>query len=358
MYKYILNPNIYIMFVILFLFTGCNPGSEETKTENKIAVKTEFVFEKELFETIHTSGVLQSSDVFKLSFKTGGIVDRIYVNEGETVQPGQLLAVLKQDEMNAQLGRARTGYEKAVRDFERVNNLYTDSAATLQQKQDAETALKVAESYLEIAEFNAKYSKIVAPGNGKILKQVVEENELVDSGNPVVVFASTDKNWIVKAQIIDKDIVKLHIGDTARVYFDAYPGNTFTAEVSAISEFAAPGTGLYEVEVTLSEKPEKLINGLVAKIDIFISGGRKYFFVPVDALVEARGDEGFVFTVDENNNAVKVAVKIVSLSDNYAAVTGNLEKNTRIVTSGAPYLSNGDKIKTVAEPNTNNGGNL
>jgi len=282
-------------------------------------------------------------------------VDKIYVHEGETVNRGQLLAVLKQDEIRAQLERAKTGYEKADRDFKRASNLYADSAITLQQKQDAESALKLAASNLKIAEFNARYAKIIAPGNGKILKQVVEENELVSSGNPVIVFASTDKNWIVKTQITDKDIVKLQIGDSARLSLDAYPGNTFSGVVSELSGFANPGTGLYELEVTLSGKPEKLINGLVAKIDIFTRQNRKYYFIPVDALVEARGDEAYVFTVNENNVAVKVPVKIISELDDYIAVNGKIA-DKRIVTSGAPYLMDGDKINVSTDSTLMHGG--
>ncbi|MBN2412982.1 efflux RND transporter periplasmic adaptor subunit [candidate division KSB1 bacterium] len=340
-YKYVL-----VLSAFLLGLSGCGKESGDIKIENRVTVKISDILKKELSETIHSSGVLQSSDIIKLSFKTGGIVDRIFVHEGEAVKTGQCLASLKQEEMNAQLERARTGYEKAVRDFERAKNLYTDNAVTLQQKQDAESALKLAASTLEIAEFNARYSKIISPGNGKILKQVVEENELVNAGTPIIVFASTDKSWIVKAQIIDKDIVKLQIGDTARVLFDAYPGHNFTGEVSEISEFADPGTGLYELELTLSAKPEKLINGLIAKIDIFTSKAGKYFFVPIDALVEARGDEGFVYTVDENNYAVKVPVKIISVLDEYIAVSGNIV-NTRVVTSGAAYLSDDEKTQII-----------
>ncbi len=354
MNNYFQHIPVLILSAFLLASFGCGNDSKDVKFENRVTVKTSDVFKKVLSETIHSSGVLQSSDVIRLSFKTGGIVDKIYVHEGETVKTGQLLAGLKQEEMNAQLKRAGTGYEKAVRDFERAKNLYTDNAVTLQQKQDAESALELAASTLEIAEFNARYSKIISPGNGKILKQVVEENELVDAGTPVVVFASTDKSWIVKAQVVDKDVVKLQFGDTARVYFDAYPGRTFTGEVSEISEFADPGTGLYELELTLSVKPEKLINGLIAKIDIFTSKAEKYFFVPVDALVSATGDEGFVYTVDENNYAVKAPVKIISLMDDYIAVSGNLE-SARVVTSGAAYLTDENKIKVITVIDSVNG---
>jgi len=355
MNNYIQHINIIILIIFLLFSTGCNTGPEKVRMENKLTVKTEPVFEKVLSETIHSSGILQSSDIFKLSFKIGGIVDKIYVHEGETVKRGQLLAVLKQDEINAQLERARTGYEKADRDFKRASNLYADSAITLQQKQDAESALKLAAANLEIADFNARYAKIIAPENGKILKQVVEENELIDSGNPVVVFASTGKNWIVKTQITDKDIVKLQIGDTALVNFDAYPGSIFTGAVSELSGFANPGTGLYELKLTLSGNPEKLINGLVAKIDIFTRQNRKYCFIPVDALVEVRGDEGYVYTVNENNIAVKVPVKIISELDDYIAVNGNIA-DMRVVTSGAPYLMDGQKINVSADSTLMSGG--
>ena len=87
----------------------------------------------------------------KLSFKTGGIVGKIFVREGDRVRKGDLLASLDLLEINANADQAKIAYDKAVRDYIRAENLLKEGATTLEKKQNAETAMNMAENSLEIA---------------------------------------------------------------------------------------------------------------------------------------------------------------------------------------------------------------
>jgi len=325
------------------ILVNCKSGGEQLPVTDQLTVKVRPVLEKESLTTIHTSGILQSSAATKLSFKIGGIVEKILVRESETVTKGQVLAELKMTEINAQVEHAKTAHDKAIRDYERAKTLYDGSAASLQQKQDAESGLQIAVSNLNIAEFNLRYAKITAPENGKILKKLVEENELVDAGYPALVFGSTDKSWIIKAYLTDQDIIRVHYGDSARVQFDAWPEKSFKAVVSEISEAAETNSGLFKVELRLVDKPSRFISGLVAQVDIFNSSQQRRLFIPISALVKADSDSGYVFTV-HNDTANSVPVKIIALYENEIAVSGSLQKGDQVITAGAPYLKDGDRI--------------
>jgi len=340
---------IFVRIFILILtvtitLVNCKSGREQLPSTDQIMVEARPVLEKEFVTTIHTSGTLQSSAATKLSFKIGGIVEKILVRESETVTKGQTLAELKMTEINAQVEHAKTAHEKAVRDYDRAKKLYDGSAASLQQKQDAESGLQIAVSNLAIAEFNKRYAQITAPENGKILKKLVEENELVEAGYPALVFGSTDKNWIIKAYLTDQDIIRVHYGDTARVRFDAWPEKIFKAVISEISEAAEANSGLFKVELRLVGKPSRFISGLVAQVNIFSSSQQRCLFVPISALVKADSDSGNVFTV-HNDIAKSVPVKIIALYKNEIAVYGALQKGDRVITAGAPYLKDGDRVK-------------
>ena len=176
----------------------------------------------------------------KLSFKTGGIVASVNVKEGDRVKKGDLLAALDLSEIKANVVQAQNGYEKALRDIERVENLYRDSVATLEQKQNATTALNVAKSTLEIARFNLAHSSITAPGDGIILKQLSRRNEMVAAGYPVFFFGSSGKQWKIKANLSDRDIVRVNPGDSAVVNFDAHPEVEFCAVVDQVGGIANP----------------------------------------------------------------------------------------------------------------------
>ena len=157
---------LVIIFIITVFFTVIfinGSLTEELKHEEKIFVKTAQVTKEEISLPIHTSGKLYSKTELKLSFKIAGIIEKILVEEGQKINKGQLLAKLDQSEISAQVMRAKSGFQKASRDLERVKRLYADSVATLEQMQDATTGFDIAKSNLKVAEFNLKHSAIYAP---------------------------------------------------------------------------------------------------------------------------------------------------------------------------------------------------
>jgi multidrug efflux system membrane fusion protein len=338
----ILTANV----IVILLLASCQKKEGIKTPEQKIMVKTASVIQKELSFPITSSGILASPTEMKLSFKTGGIIDQILADEGQYFQKGHLLASLQKSEIEARVQQARSGYEKALRDFQRVSSLYQDSVATLEQKQDAETGLTIAKSNLEIAEYNFRYSSIVAPTNGKILQRLAERNELVDAGRPIFIFGSTEGAWRVKTGIPDHDIVKVNYGDSARITFDAYPDEKFKAVISEIAQAADPYSGTYEVELMLLPHDKKLVFGFVANIQIFPRVTERYFLIPTEALIEADGNQGTIFYVQSPENIAKRhRLEICRILNGQVAIRRGLDSISTVVTEGSPYLQDGSVIE-------------
>jgi RND family efflux transporter MFP subunit len=343
-WKYI----VYLIVVSVLFYAACKSTEKKAAPEKPVPVKVSSITRQAVSVPVHTSGRLTPGVQSKLSFKTGGIIGRIMVDEGQAVKKGQLLASLVLSEIDARVAQAKNGFEKAKRDKERVQNLYNDRAATLEQFQDVTTAFDVAKSNLDIARFNLKYSKIHAPANGKILKRLMEVNEMTGAGYPVFVFGSTDSRWVVKVGISLRDVVKLNPDDRAEVTFDAYPERRFDARVTEISEAVDPASGTCEVELEMADpaQPIKWIAGFIAAVDIFPAVTKTYAMIPMDALVEAEGGEGFVFIV-KDGKARKVKVKIAHLAGGHALAADGDERISEVVTGGAPYLTDGTVVDVV-----------
>ncbi len=79
-------------------------------------------------------------------------------------------------------------HEKALRDVARAEELHTAGVAALALVQDARTSEEVARASLRMARFDAQHAEIRAPANGVILARLVEENEMVSPGVPVLAF--------------------------------------------------------------------------------------------------------------------------------------------------------------------------
>ncbi|MBN1798468.1 MAG: efflux RND transporter periplasmic adaptor subunit [Spirochaetales bacterium] len=345
-------------FIVLMGLCGLLPGCGQAKQpeadngqQKRISVHVMPVVTHEVSFPIHAAGMLALKETAKLSFKTGGIINAIYVDEGATVASGQLLAKLNLAEINAQVHKAQSAFQKAVRDAERVRKLYKDDVAPLQQLEDAETALEIARSDLNIAEFNRRHSAIYAPARGRILKRFAEAGELIAPFVPVFVFASTEKNWIIRFGVTDKDIVDISLGDPAEITFDVYPDTVFKARVSEIAQTADPYTGTFEVELSIQNQAErKLISGFIGSVEVFPLKKEEVAFIPLNAVVEVRDKQSFVFTVDDDwARARKVPVTIVKILDEHVAVQLGEQKIEYIVTVGAYYLEHNSPINVVKE---------
>lgn len=329
-----------LLLAMAIIFAACKPApvKEVVKVE---AVKVTLVpvVEQQISLPVRSSGIVATGEEIRLSFKTGGIVARTYVREGDAVKQGQLLAALNLSEMDAQVNQAKNGFEKARRDYGRTRNLYIDSVATLEQEQNAETAMNVSKSVLDMARFNLAHSKITAPKSGIILRQLVRENELVAPGSPVFALGISGKNWVIRTSLSDRDIVKVNPGDSASVMIDAWPDQPFPAIVSQIGEASNPLTGTYEVELKLSETKNRLAYGFIANVELFPSRRDTYLLVPMASIVEADGRTGYVYTITPAGTARKIKVYIATLYGAQAAISGGLENVKEVVSEGVAYLT-------------------
>ena len=330
---------------------ACSPSQskEGPPPEEPIAVRVSPVSSKATATPIVVSGTIASKKEAKLSFKTGGILARLAAEEGQTVRKGQLLASLNLTEINAQASQARENGEKARRDLERAKRLYADSAATYEQLQNATTGFEVASAGQNIAQFNLQHSRIYAPQNGRILKRFSEEGEIVGPGMPVFTFAASGKDqWIVRVGVADRDMVRLQSGDHATVTLDAHPGTAFTATVTEIAQTADPRNGTFEVELQIEPQGKQLASGMVAQLTIQPSNGPALVTVPIEALVEADGDQGYVYALNADRRTVrKLPVKVALLLNQTVALSSGLKVNDTIITDGVAYLTPNARVRVV-----------
>ena len=331
---------------------GGKPPAAAPAQDAAIPVRTAPATSGPAGASIGASGLLASEDEMRLSFKTGGIIRRLAVREGDTVRKGQLLAELELAEVGAQAEQASQAAAKAERDLERGERLHADQVISLETLQNLRTQAAVARAGRDAARFNLGYSSIVAPRDGRVLRRLAEEREFVPPGQPVVVLGSAARGHVVRTALADREIVQVALGDTAEVRLDAYPGRVFMATVSEVSAAADPRNGLFPLEVRIApETGLALATGLVAKIDLIPASSRRgtLTHIPIAALIEGRGDQASVF-VTEGSVARKRAVTVAFIDGERVALTSGLKPGEPVITEGALYLQDGDRIRVIAAP--------
>ncbi len=340
------NKIMTAALIFLFVYSGCTSHKEQ-KNSDIIHVKIMKLKKEKVHRAINVSGIFTTNDETYLSFKTGGIVKSIFVNEGDRVKKGQVLAVLELNEIQAQVSQAKSGYEKALRDFNRAQNLYKDSVATLAQMQDAKTGLKIASEQLTIAKYNLNHSEIRATDDGYVLKKFVNEGQLFSPGMPVFQTNGDVKDgWILKAGISDHDWSVVKIGDKALIQSDVNPSQNIAAYVLRKSEGVDPYSGTFFVELKLrNDHSMKIASGLFGKAEIFPEYAKEMWNVPYRSILDGDGNTGYVFATNNLTTAKKVKVNIFSLGKDSVYINQGLENYKYLIVSGSAYLNNNSQIK-------------
>ena len=334
------------ILLLSIAIAGCERGRAAAPEEKTpVAVRVVPVTMDRVTRPVTATGTLGPKEQVPLSFKVGGVIAQLRVDEGQSVRAGDTLALLDLSEIDAAVVRAKSAAEKADRDLVRAQRLYGDSVATLEQAQNAETGRDVARAELETATFNRRYAIIVAPASGVILKRSAEPGELVQPGVPILKLGSHARGVVVRAGLADRDVVRVRLGDHAVVRFDAFPERSFEGTVTELAGASDPMTGTYDVEVTIPAA-SRLTSGLVGQVEIRPATTHAVALIPIDALLEADGSHATVFVVSaDGRHAERRSVAIAFLTGDRVAVTSGLEGVTTVVTDGAAYLDDGATLR-------------
>jgi len=346
--------NVFYLICLITILISCNKKTTEPTVNTKptnldvFKVRVAPVNGLELNNLIRVTGILVSDQESKPAFKTGGVIERTYYKEGDKVTKGALLARLNLAEIQAQVQQAQMAVDKANRDLNRVKNLYADSVATLEQLQNVQTAYDMAKQNLTIAEFNKTYSEVRSPISGIVIKEILRQGEIAGPGMAVYAIMGTgQQDWEIKAAVSDKEWARIKKGDKADIYFEAYPGLQLIGVINHIADMSNPGTATLDIEIKLNQQDKKLAAGLLATVEIKTTGSKQALLsIPVEALVSSNDGIGVIFII-QDGKAIKKKISIDKILGDQVAVGSGLENITQVITAGAIYLEDGDKVEII-----------
>ena len=339
-----------VLAIAALLAAGCDSAGESPpRPSPRVGVAT--VASGPGQPPVLANGVLTNKEELRLSFKVPGIVRRIDVQVGETVTAGQRLADLEPAEVDAQVEEARQLADKATRDLARSERLRADDVISEEELEALRTQAAVAAAVLRTAEFNRSFARIVAPGEGVVLRKLVEEREFLPAGQPVLVVGPEASGFVVRASLSDRDVVRLRRGDPAAITLDAFPGRTLTGRIGLMPAAADPATGLFEIEIEIDDSGLNLVSGLVTRLrlDPAGAGTPPLPHAPIAALIEADGDRAAVFVLEQGIARLR-PVRVAFIAPETIAIREGLTAGEMVITDGALYLEDGQAVQVVARP--------
>jgi len=305
--------------------------------------------------TVEETGVVDPERSIVVKSPISGVVQQLYVREGDRVQPGQALARILPDiaqanslaQLRSEIERARIARDNARRDFDRAQALSAIGGITqsdLDQRrvayEQAENQWRTAQDQLRLVQLSgvtagdsggggAQWARIIAPTAGVVIARGVEEGETVVGGTSAfgggtALFTIADlSTLIVKAAINEVDIGKVARGDHVALTVDAFPGDTAQGIVRLVPPAARQQerVRVFDVEVEVTGGQRFLRPGMTANVRISGPVRRDVVRVPVEAVLLQEG-KPIVYKIG-GSGPQPVAVTL-GLSDLfYVELTGN-----------------------------------
>ncbi len=290
---------------------------------------------------------------------TGRIVG-VYVEPGDHVEHGQLLAKLNDsvlipqvNRLEATLEQAKAQAELSAAEYRRAKGVEAAGALSAEdiEKRHAQAItdaanVKVAEA--QLAEYQARLSRtrIVAPIAGTVLTRTAEVGQIANSGGSALFRIASGGEVEMRGQLAEQDLAQVKVGDPVTVHLTGL-AQPFEGRVRLLGAIIDPQTRLGEIRITLTPDPA-LRPGAFARGTLLVGKAMRPVVPQTAVLTDTNGS--YVFIVNDSNHAERRAVRVADTSDQGVVIASGLTGSERVVTTAAGFLRDGEEVKTTAVP--------
>ena len=357
------------------------------------------VAERPLVQTVVATGRVVAVSRAQIGSPVTGVVIERRVREGDRVQAGDVLAVLRADDMEAAvrdaeaalaqlqqstrpqaqaaLREAEARLTQATREAQRRRDLFQQQAIAREEMEqaiqaettaraNAEQARLTARSLLagnpaeaaaraRVASSKAQLAKttIRAEVAGTVLTRNAEPGDLVQPGRILFEIAQTGDTEI-QVPLDEKNLEVLAIGQTAMCIADAYPARPFPAKVGFIAPSVDPQRGTVDIRLTVTPVPSFLRQDMTVSVNVETGRRDKAIVVPNEALTAMDGNRAELWVVVDGR-ATKRPVQLGLRGLTQTEVTSGLHVGDWILSDARASVAPGDRVRVVPGPSGSSG---
>jgi RND family efflux transporter MFP subunit len=388
----ILATVVLIALVIVLRFWG-NSAKAESNTEAAVPAAVALVKRGPIANSLTLSGAFRPYQQVDVHAKVAGYIRTIYVDVGDQVKTGQVLAILEVPELNAQVAgakadirRSQDGIRRAQSEIQRAQSTYSayhaaytrlkqasdarpgliaeqeldDSQAKDQESEaqvasaraslsEAEGQLGVAQASLDRLAALESYSHITAPFTGVVTKRYADTGALIQAGTasdtqsmPVVQLAEWSRLRLV-VPVPESAVPELHLGNSVSVRVSAL-NRDFEGHVARFADSLNDETRTMHTEIDVENSDGTLKDGMYAEAKIVLSQQNDALTVPIQA-VERNSSGASVLVVNAQGRVEERPVKLGTESSNRLEVLHGLAENERVIIGNHAEFRAGEKVK-------------
>ncbi|MGQ9618948.1 MAG: efflux RND transporter periplasmic adaptor subunit [Candidatus Aminicenantia bacterium] len=360
------NKKILLLIATFaFFLISCKSDSKkisekgDSLTEASFPVSIARVEKRTISKILSFTGNIEPLEKATIVPDISGKLWKIYVDVGQKVSKGQILAELDHRHIDLQLEQAKAGFEvaranlkDAETNYQRMEKLYRENAISSQQFEKVKLAYEAARSQfqqaqaaLNLAKYQQEVSIMKAPFDGMVVERLAEEGDVVNpmmgglgSRGGVLVVMNFSKVK-VDLDVSERDVLSIKKGQVAYLEVPPIPEKRFKGTVTIVNLVADPATKTFKVR-TKFENPDLLLKpGTFGKVTIEIETKKDALAIKKEGLVESA-----VFVV-ESGKAFKRIVKTGIFNSTHVEIVEGLKEGEIYVLEGNLGLKDGASVK-------------
>jgi HlyD family secretion protein len=250
----------------------------------------------DIISLVAATGTIKPVNIVDISSKITGLIKEVRVQENEQVKEGQILILLDDKRLMAQVSQSRAKLDNSAANYQRNLELNRIGAVSNQQLDAASMDYRVAQATYDDAISQLDDTVIKAPIDGIIIGKPIPAGQTVAPGisTPMVLMSVADLSKMqIEAQVDESDIGKIVVGQRVDFTVDAYIDKIFTGTVSNISQKANIQQNVVYYVVTIDvEGPETMLKPtMTARVSIHSGESKNAILVPLAAIKENKGQQ-------------------------------------------------------------------
>jgi membrane fusion protein (multidrug efflux system) len=349
--------SILLVMVVTIGFMGlvgcgnepaANAQEKKEKDEEAVPVEVTTIEKGDISAYFSGTASLEAENEARVVAKVGGVVEKIFVEEGDRVRPEQILAQLDDDKAALDLAEAEARLSQLQSEFERKKELYEKNIVSTEIYELIKSDYEMQKAKVAQARLMKEYTAIRAPINGVVAERMIKVGNMVPQHQPC--FHVTDFDPLLAIlHVPEKDLSKLKKNQRALLEVDALPGEKFSGAILRISPVVDPQTSTFKVTVAVMDPGEKLKPGMFARVRIAYDVHSDTLLVPKDAVL-TEGNESVVFVVDPKDHvAHRKVVETGYVNTTHMEITKGVNAGDTVVQTGIGGLKDGSRVE-ILEP--------
>jgi len=326
-----------------------NGEQEDKKEAAVIPIPVEIANLKngDISSNYSTTAVLEAKEEAFVVARASGIIEQIFVEEGDYVEKGQKLAQLEPERYQLNLTRASADLQGVEKELNKINKVYSKKLVSDDTYDKLNAQYESAKATLALAKLDLKEATIVAPISGYIAERNAKVGNLTESFQRERMFHIVQQKQLYGiVHLPEKELSKVHKNQSAKLIITALQDAEVVAYVERISPVIDSTTGTFKVTLRVPNGDNHLKSGMFTQVFLNYDTRQNATLLPRKALL-AIDDKINVFVVDQDGIASKIPVKIGYQEGDFVEILDGLTGNEKVVITGHQNLKDKATVEIV-----------